>query len=84
MNPYTRLKNELRTWCSAVVCPKRRTMWLYPKNRLHEGWPLKDLWERTMAAQQIGYEVLLTAGDDGLTVTYVEKRPTDLPYGIRY
>lgn len=78
-NPYNRLKDRMAQRFLEIIYPRKKIMWNYPKNRLHEGWPLRDLWERTAAAKQIGYEVVLTAEEDGLRVTYVNARPDSIP-----
>ena len=74
-NPYTRLKEIGQRFANKVHSPKRRTMWVYPKARIEEGWNLRDLRERVMAASQLGFEVLLEADDGDLHVIYQEKRP---------
>ena len=78
MNPYTRLLQRAKNFAWSVKNPHRRSMWMYPKNRLSERWQLSDLYERARAADQLGYDVVLKPGDDGLTVQYV-KRP-DVPW----
>ena len=76
INPYSTLLNRVQKFRSQVIAPVTKSMWQYPKNRLDEGWLLKDLWERTAAANQLGYDVKLVASDAGLEVKYV-KRPID-------
>ncbi len=78
-NPYQRLLDEIKDWCRKVKYRHEKTMWLYPKNRLDEGWALRDLYERTQAAQQLGYDVQLVASDDGLSVRYKKQVPS-VPY----
>lgn len=75
VNPYTRLKGICKKYADEVRYPHTRNMWHYPKSRLKEGWTLTDLWERTAAAEQLGYDVVLEAQDKGLLVKYVKKRP---------
>jgi hypothetical protein len=79
-NPYTLLRDHFRRWASGVVYPERRTMWVYPKARLDANvWSLLAVWERTAAAKQVGFEVVLFADDDGLHLQYVKERPRKLP-----
>lgn len=74
-NPYTALKEEFRQWVNKVEFRRKFSMWLYPKAKLNEGWKLGDLWERTKAAEQLGFDVILLAADEGIIVKYVEKCP---------
>jgi len=55
-------------------------MWFYAKKDLSGGWELENLHQRVSAAQQLGFEVLLEASNDGLKVIYREKIAT--PYFI--
>jgi hypothetical protein len=52
-----------------------------PKAKLGEHWTLTDLYERTAAAAQIGYDVRIVSADDGLRVEYVE-RPKEINYSL--
>lgn len=81
-NPYTRLLDEIKDWCNKVRYRHQVSMWFYPKDRLIEGWSLNDLYERTKAAEQLGYDVVVVANDKGLSVTYVKKVP-EVPYRWR-
>lgn len=83
-NPYQRLMNQFAEWASSVIYPKRKSMWVYPKENLNKNWDLTDLYERVAAAKQIGYEVVLKATDEGIEVEYVEGRPSKLPYNVRF
>jgi hypothetical protein len=74
VNPYTRLANEICKWMdSAFDARHTRTMWVFPKSKLSDGWSLVETWERTAAAAQLGYEVHLEATDEGLHVIYKKK-----------
>ena len=79
--PYQRLLQSFREFVDKCQFRHRKTMWHYPKARLHEGWKLSDLWERTAAAEQLDYDVQLLAKEDGLHVQYVKKIP-DRPWNI--
>ena len=74
-NPYQRLLDEIMEWCQKVIYRHEVTMWVYPKNRLVEGWELHTLYERTKAAEQLGYDVILVATDEGLRVSYKKQIP---------
>lgn len=76
VNPYSALLDRAQKFRSRVMNPVKNGMWTYPKNRLAEGWALSELYERTAAANQLGYDVKLEATDAGLEVKYV-LRPQD-------
>lgn len=78
-NPYLRLLDDIKDWCHRVKYRHEKDMRSYPKSKLAEGWRLDDLYERTKAAEQLGYDVQLVAHDNGLTVRYKKKVP-DVPY----
>lgn len=78
ITPYERLLREVRSFAGKVKYAHRKMMWMYPKERLSEGWRLTDLYERTKAADQLDYDAVLVADDSGLKVMY-KKRP-DVPF----
>lgn len=78
-NPYQILLDDIKDWCRKLGHRRTKIMWYYPKNRLTEGWKLVDLYERTRAAEQLGYDVQIEANDSGLQVVYIEKVPA-VPY----
>ncbi len=79
INPYSALLNEIKEFVSKLKYPHTKLMWRYPKEKLSASWNLVDLYERTASAEQLGYDVILTAKDDGLNVTYRKKMPS-IPY----
>lgn len=78
-NPYQRLLEEIRDWCRLVTYRHEVTMFVYPKYKLNEGWSMKEVWDRTAAAEQLGYDVQIIADNDGLTIKYKKKLPK-VPY----
>lgn len=62
-----------------ILCRKTRGMFSYPKKDLRGSWSLDDVYQRTMAAQALGWNVVLRADDDGLHVDYAEKLPSTRP-----
>lgn len=83
ITPYRRLKDAARKFAASIEYAPTRRMWTYPKDKLGHQWKLEDLWERTKAAEQIGYDVVLEAHDtEGLIVRY-RKKPDQTPYEIR-
>lgn len=75
MNPYQMLMKDIQEFCGKLLHPKTKGMWFYPKDKLNDTWKLVDLYERTAAAEQLGYDVILISTDKGLEVKYQEKRP---------
>jgi hypothetical protein len=73
VTPYTRLLNQALEVLSPVFYPRRISMWRYPKEKLSTPWRLDDLYERVVAADQLGFDVVLIAGDDGLSVKYQQR-----------
>lgn len=80
-NPYTDLKRRFSEFANACYSRGERGMWTYTKGKLSDSWRLDDLYQRVAAAEQIGYEVVLRATDQGLEVKYVKKLPIR-PYDI--
>ena len=74
-NPYQYLLGEVEEFCRKLRTRHKASMWLYPKKDLSNGWSLNELWERTKAAEQLGYEVQVKATDEGLKIEYIKKIP---------
>lgn len=83
INPYTRLRNSIIEFCNKLNSNSEKFMFNIPKARLHEGWRLDDVYERTVAAKQIGYEVILTADPNGLNIKYRKIIPVPSRYSWR-
>lgn len=75
--PYQLLLEEGQRFRLQVEYPRTYGVWTYPKDKLSEKWTLADLYERTAAANTLGYDTKLVATDKGLEVKFV-KRP-ELP-----
>ena len=82
ITPYQRLLTQALELLYPVFYPRRISMWRYPKEKLGDKWPIAELYERTKAADQLGFDVLLIAGDDGLSVEYQKrvKKPSWGPF----
>ena len=76
LNPYQMLLKEITDFCRKLQFPHTRTMFIYPKEKLNTGWSLTDLYERTAAAKQLGYDTVIEATDQGLIVRYRKELPT--------
>lgn len=75
ITPYQRLLNAARQYADDVDFPVVRPMWSYPKNRLREFWPLDAVAERAAAAEQLGFEVVLSVVEGNLVMKYRSSRP---------
>lgn len=73
--PYQMLLKEVKEWASKVRYRHEKEMWLYPKKYLTNGWSMAELYERVSAAEQLGYDVVLYATKDGLSVRYRKQIP---------
>jgi hypothetical protein len=79
--PYQRMLEDFREYAMKVRSARRVLMWVYPKDRLNNSWTLGDLNERVKAADQLGYDVIVEAKDEGLRVVY-RKRAPEAPYYV--
>lgn len=83
ISPYTRLKEEFEEWMRTIIYAHTVSMFYYPKEKIAQGWNLSDLKERTIAAEQLGYDVLLEWDQGkGLRVFY-RKKPASVPWSVR-
>lgn len=86
VNPYDRLLGDVRRYLSDVRSPTRKRLWVYPKEELNKRavFALLDLWERTAAADLLGFDTALKSTDEGLVVEF-RKRPDEskLPWSLK-
>lgn len=82
VNPYQRLVNDARGWIWKALHGKRVHMFTYPEaSKASAAYRLDELYQRVVAAGQLGYRVELKSLDGALRVEYV-KLPPDPPYPI--
>lgn len=80
-NPYQMLFDKIIDFCSKVKYRHKVCMFNYdkPEEGSEFSFDLQDLYERTRAADQLGYEVRMEVNDsDNLCAYYVKK--VDIPY----
>lgn len=77
-NPYQMLLEEARKFARNLKCAKRSSMFLIPRKRLGESWTLDDVAERTLAADQLGYDVLVIVTDKDLLFEY--RKRIEIPW----
>jgi len=82
MSPTETLRKQLthvhesaKEFVDKVFTRKKRTMFLYPLMDLKGGWSLDDVYQRTLAAQELGWCVTVHADAAGLRFDYEEKLP---------
>ena len=76
VNPYTRLLNEIKDFCFKLKTRKVRPAFFIKRNSLKTNtYTLEDVYQRARAADDIGYEMIVIADDDGLRFKYREKLP---------
>jgi hypothetical protein len=80
--PYSRLRSAVLKYISRVNYPQRATMFVYQKDRLDEGWSLRQLAERTAAADQLGFDTRLKIDSAGNLVVEYAKRPREIDYTL--
>lgn len=80
--PYQHLLEAAREFYYSLPHGHKCHMFFWPKNRLRDGWTLHEVWERTQAADKLGFDVIVRADDDGLRMSYRKKLP-DAPYEFK-
>lgn len=81
INPYQRLLEICRRFSAQIIYPIKKGMFFYEYKRLGEGWDLSMVYQRTKAAEQVGFEVIVEAHDNGLQFCY-RKKP-DIPWELK-
>lgn len=72
--PYQWLLERFEKLETQIRYPDERFMFRFPKDTIRTtGYRLDGVWERTKAAQQLGYEVVVKAEDDDLRIHYRKK-----------
>jgi hypothetical protein len=78
VTPYQRLLDDITEFCLKLKHRNTVGMLWFGKANLPTGFRLDDVYERTLAADQLGYDVVLRADDKGLHVNYVKR--VKIPY----
>lgn len=82
-NPYTTLLNELKAFVRSVLRPRRIKMVWWAKGGI-ENMDGRIVYERTLAAQQLGMRVEVKADEEGLHFWYVSPpKEEELPWSLR-
>lgn len=76
---FNSLKREANELYDALSGRRKILMWTYPKEKLGVNWNLQDLWDRTAAAQTLGWDVIIESSVEGIKVYYAAKLPSIRP-----
>jgi hypothetical protein len=76
-NPYNRLKQRFQEFADSVKFAQRISMFRFGADEIREGqgFTLSDVRERVRAANQLEYDVLLIADENGDLRLQYRKRP---------
>jgi hypothetical protein len=76
------LRQDANEFYNKVNQRRKIGMFSYPKAKLNLTWTLSDLYERTITAKTLGWDVIIEADEEGLHVHYIQKLPTSRPYSF--
>lgn len=83
VNPYSRLMDEFKEFLWSVRFPRRIEMAWWEKDNCR-GMDGRIVYERTLAAQQLGMRVEVKADEKGLHFWYVSlPKEEELPWSLR-
>lgn len=77
VNPYTELRTRFERYKCAVKFPERIVMFSIAFDKLRGSYRFDDIYERTHAADALGWDVRLRAGTDGLRFEYIRRPKED-------
>lgn len=74
-NPYTALLEEINAWVRKLKYRHTVSMFYWSLENLEpeKVWRLDDVYQRTLAAQSLGYEVVIEADEKGMAMKYKKK-----------
>lgn len=78
VNPYTSLLRKVKDFAVKVKYPFTKLLWVYPKDKMNLSWNLTDLYERTHAANTLGWDVVVVAFEGSLRVEY--RKRVEVPF----
>lgn len=79
VNPYERLKEQFRDFASECEYRRKIDMFVIDKTG---SYSFGDVYERILAADQLGYDVSMTAKDGKIYIKYIKKLP-ERPWVVR-
>lgn len=71
-NPYVMLLNEIKAWIRKLKYRHTARMFFWTVENLaaDKVWRLDGLYQRVIAAKELGYEVVVEADEKGMTTKY--------------
>ena len=71
-NPYTALLEEIKDFVRKIKYPPTTSMYFWSLDKLtsDKSWRLDDVYQRTQAAQSLGYEVIIKSDEKGMEMKY--------------
>lgn len=74
------LLKEIRAWVWRLKFLETVVMFYWPEDKLRseKAWRLDDVYQRTLAARSLGYEVIIEADEKGMAMKYRKK--AEVPY----
>ena len=72
-NPYQMLLDKISDFCQNIKYRHQKLMFIYPIDKLANTWTMNQLYERVVAADQLGYDVVLKSTNNGLEVHYIKQ-----------
>jgi hypothetical protein len=75
--PYRRLLERVRPLFKELTNPQTRSMLYFETEEIVSGveFRLTEVYERTLAAQALGWRVVVSAGENGLFFEYEKCKP---------
>jgi len=75
LNPYQYLLKQVREVITKIKYRETKNMFFYSYKNLGKAWSMTQIYERTKAAEQLGYDVQVKTTDKGLQFFYIKKMP---------
>lgn len=83
MTPRQRLYEKAKAFTTKLRTLHTRSMLFYSAKEIEScSFNLRWLYQRSLAAEQLGYEVIMKADDEGLHASYRKKMP-EVPMELR-
>ena len=75
ITPYQRLLDDIRDYVGKIKYRHKRIMFVFKEVKKRQSYTLDDLYERVIAAEQLGYDAIIETRDGDVVVSYVKKLP---------
>ncbi len=75
--PYDMLLEKIRDYVYKITYPMKKTMFFFGGDDLGKAYYLKDVYERTVAANTLGYDVILETKTDKKSLEILYRKRTE-------